>query len=93
MNGNFKEEQCERTAQVPVLHSFEEQHYPVIHWAKRWGFSAKTLREWFQDEYGPGILRHTKTGRKKKREYTTMMISARAASRVYLKHAEKQLIH
>jgi hypothetical protein len=79
--------------QVPVLNPCEEQHYPVVHWAKRWGFSAKTLREWFQDEFGPGILRHTNNGRRKTRDYTTMMISASAAARVYLKHTEKQLTH
>jgi hypothetical protein len=65
---------------------FTECHFPVAHWSKLWGFSAKTIREWFQDEYGPGILRHANTGRRKTRDYVTLMISARAAARVYEKH-------
>src|SRR5712692_9444033 len=36
--------------------AFEERHYPIAYWARRWGFSEKTVREWFRDEYGPGIL-------------------------------------
>ena len=65
---------------------FEEQHYPVAYWAKRWGFSAKTVRAWFAPEVGPGILRHRNTGRRKKRDYVTLMISLSAAARVYEKH-------
>jgi hypothetical protein len=72
---------------------FEEQHYPVSCWARRWGFSAKTVREWFHDEYGPGILRQPNVGRRKKRDYTTLMISASAAARVYAKRTNRELIH
>jgi hypothetical protein len=25
---------------------FEEQHYPISYWARRWGFSEKTVRGW-----------------------------------------------
>jgi hypothetical protein len=50
------------TAQVPVL-PFEEQYYPVVYWAKRWGFSVKTVRGWFQDEYGPGKYWSSKKAR------------------------------
>jgi hypothetical protein len=64
---------------------FEERHYPVTYWARIWGFSAKTVREWFRDEFGPGILRQPNTGRRSKRDYTTIMISASAAARVYAK--------
>ena len=64
---------------------FEEQHFPVRYWAKRWGFGEKTVREWFRDEYGPGILRQPNTGRRKKRDYTTIMISPGAAARIYAK--------
>jgi hypothetical protein len=91
MNGNFKKEQCQSTARVPVLLPHEEQHFPVTYWAKRWGFSSKTLREWFQNEFGPELLRHTNSGRRKRREYTTMTISARAAAQVYAKRTEKPL--
>jgi hypothetical protein len=93
MNGNFKKEQYESIAQVPVLLPCEEQHFPVAYGAEKWGFSAKTVREWFQDEFGPGILRHTNSGRRKTRDYTTMTISARAAARVYAQRTEKPLTH
>jgi hypothetical protein len=64
---------------------FEEQHYAISHWASLWGFSPKTLREWFRDECGPGILRLPNTGRRHKRAYTTVTVSASAAKRVYAK--------
>jgi hypothetical protein len=72
---------------------FEEQHFPVAYWARRWGFSEKTVREWFRDEYGPGILRQPNTGRRKKRDYTTIKVSPTAAARVYAKRTERELIH
>jgi hypothetical protein len=78
---------------VQVPHPFEEQHFPVGYWASRWGFSAKTVREWFRDESGPGILRLPNTGRRKKRDYTTITISATAAARVYAKRSARELIH
>jgi hypothetical protein len=74
-------------------HAFEERHYPIAYWAGLWGFSEKTVREWFRDEYGPGILRQPNTGRRKKRNYTTLMISPSAASRVYAKRTNRELIH
>lgn len=77
----------------PVDPPFEEQHFPVAYWARRWGFSEKTVREWLRDEFGPGILRQPNTGRRKKRDYTTIMVSARAAARVYKKRTERELIH
>jgi hypothetical protein len=45
-----------------------------------WGFSVKTVRDWFRDEYGPGILRQPDTGRRKTRDYTTITVSASAAA-------------
>ena len=72
---------------------FEKQHYAISYWASRWGFSAKILREWFRDEYGSGILRQPNTGRRSKRDYTTMMVSPSAAARVYSKRTAKELIH
>ena len=78
-------------AQAPQ--AFEEQHYPVSYWASRWGFSRKTVRDWFSDEYGPGILRQPNTGRRSKRNYTTIMISASAAARVYAKRTTQGLIN
>jgi hypothetical protein len=70
---------------------FEEQHFPIRYWALRWGYSVKTVREWFWDEYGPGILRQSNIGRRKKRDYTTIMVSPSAAARVYTKHTQKEL--
>lgn len=78
---------------VPDPRIFEEQHYPVRYWAQRWGFSAKTVREWFQDEYGPGILRQRNVGRRKKRDYTTLMISPSAAARIYAARTPKEVVH
>ena len=72
---------------------FLEPHYPVMHWARLWGFSAKTVREWFRDEYGAGILRQENAGRRSKRDYTTMMISPTAARRIYTKRTKANLIH
>jgi hypothetical protein len=72
---------------------FEEAHYPVNYWARLWGFSAKTVREWFRDETGPGILRQQNSGRRSKRDYTTMMISPTAARHVYAKRTKTDLIH
>jgi len=63
--------------------AFEEQHFPIDYWARGWGFSPKTVRDWFRDEYGPGILRQPNTGRRTKRDYTTIMVSPSAAARVY----------
>lgn len=77
----------------PASQAFEEQHYPVSYWASRWGFSRKTVRDWFSDEYGPGILRQPHTGRRSKRNYTTIMISTSAAARVYAKRTMKELVH
>jgi len=71
---------------VPPLQEFEQKHYPVTHWAQLWGFSAKTVREWFSEETGAGILRQANTGRRSKRDYITLMISATAAGRVYARH-------
>jgi hypothetical protein len=81
------------TSAVPPPPAFEEQHYAVAYWARLWGFSQKTVREWFRDEYGPGILRQPNTGRRSKRDYTTLMISPSAAARVYAKRTAKELIH
>jgi hypothetical protein len=64
-----------------------------VYWAELWGFSAKTVREWFRDEYGAGVLRQENSGRRKKRDYTTMTISSTAAQRVYAKRTKAELIH
>ena len=80
-------------AQDAPLQPFEEPHYPVTYWAGLWGFSPKTVREWFRDEFGPGILRQQNSGRRLKRDYTTLMISPTAARRVYGKRTNSDLIH
>jgi hypothetical protein len=72
---------------------FEEQHYPVRYWADRWGFSPKTVRDWFRGEYGPGILRVQNVGRRRKRSYTTLMIAPSAAARVYEKRTGEHVIN
>ena len=71
----------------------EERHYPIVYWAGLCGFSPKTVREWFRDEYGPGILRQPNTGRRSKRDYTTMMIAPIAAARVYSKRTGRELVN
>ena len=78
---------------VSVPQAFEERHYPITYWARIWGFSQKTVREWFRDAYGPGILRQPNVGRRSKRDYTTITISASAAARVYAQRTTKDLIH
>jgi hypothetical protein len=83
----------DRPTQASGPEPFEEQHFPASYWAGRWGFSAKTIRYWFRDEFGPGILRQPNIGRRSKRDYTTIMISASAAARVYSKRTAKELIH
>jgi hypothetical protein len=72
---------------------FEEQHYPIRYWSQRWGFSEKTVRDWFRDEYGPGVLRQPNIGRRSKRDYTTITISPNAAARVYARRTSRNLIH
>jgi hypothetical protein len=67
------------------LKTFEEQHFSIQYWAQRWGFSEKTVREWFRDEFGSGILRQPNVGRRKKRDYTTITVSPSAAARIYAK--------
>ena len=70
-----------------VRQAFDEPHFAVRYWSERWGFSVKTVRDWFRDEYGPGTLRQQNVGRRSKRDYTTIMISSSAAARVYAKRA------
>ena len=78
-------EQRQYTSEVSALQAFSEQHFPINYWARRWGFSVKTVREWFRDEYGPGIIRQPNIGRRLKRDYTTITVSAAAAARIYSK--------
>ena len=86
-------EERHHASAVSAPPAFEEQHYPVAYWARLWGFSRKTVRDWFRDEYGPGILRQPNIRRRSKRDYTTLMISPSAAARVYAKRTTKELIH
>jgi hypothetical protein len=86
-------EQGHHPSAAAATQAFEERHYPVGYWARLWGFSVKTIREWFREEYGPGILRQQNSGRRSKRDYTTIMISASAAARVYTKRLKAELIH
>jgi hypothetical protein len=93
VNGNSPQEGSALKTQILDPQPFEEQHFRVGYWARLWGFSEKTVREWFRDEYGPGILRQPNVRRRAKRDYTTMMISAGAAARIYAKRTVKELIH
>ncbi len=86
-------EQSGGTQLVAAPLALEEQHYPAAYWARLWGFSPKTVRDWFRDEYGAGILRQPNIGRRSKRDYTTIMVSPSAAPRVYAKRSTKKLIH
>ena len=86
-------EQSKGPLPVSVPQAFEERHYPITYWARLWGFSPKTVREWFRDESGPGILRQPNVGRRSKRDYTTITIAASAAARVYAKRTTKDLVH
>ena len=81
----------DRAAEAPQ--ACEERHYPIAYWATLWGFSTTTVRLWFHDEYGPGILRQPNTGRRKTRDYTTITVSTSAAARVYSKRTGRELIH
>ncbi len=78
---------------VPAPQPFQEPHYPTTYWASLWGFSAKTVREWFREEVGPGILRQRHTGRRTKRDYNTVMISATAAARIYAQRTGQKHLH
>jgi hypothetical protein len=91
MHFDSQDHSRQNAERVPL--PFEEQHFPVRYWAGVWGFSAKTIREWFRDEFGPGILRQENSGRRSKRDYTTVMISASAAARVYAKRSKSGLVH
>jgi hypothetical protein len=71
--------------------AFEEHHFSIRYWAERWGFSEKTLRDWFRDEFDPGILRQPNVGRRKKRDYITLMISPSASARIYAKRTDRIL--
>jgi hypothetical protein len=83
----------DRPVPSAVAQACEERHHPVGHWARLWGFSPKTVRDWFRDEYGPGILRQPNTGRRRKRDYTTITVAATAAARVYAKRTGRESIH
>ncbi len=74
-----------------MLCPFKEQHYSVTYRAERWGFSTKTIREWFIHETGAGILRQVNSGRRSKRDYITLIISHTAAARVYARRIKEQL--
>jgi hypothetical protein len=79
--------------QASIQQAFNEAHFAVRYWAHLWGFSPKTVRDWFRDEYGPGILRQPNTGRRRTRDYTTIMVSASAAARVYAKRTGRESIN
>jgi hypothetical protein len=86
MDGSTETEQMDRAV-------FEETHFAVSYWAERWGFSVKTVRDWFRDEYGPGILRQANVGRRRRRGYTTIRVSASAAARIYAARTGRESIH
>ena len=48
---------AERVSAIPAPHPFEEQHYPISYCSGRWGFSVKTVRDWFFTQKS-----HEKTG-------------------------------
>jgi len=64
---------------APTLPTYEERRHPDAWWAGIWGFSAKTLRDWFRDEYFAGVLRQPNLVHRYTRDYTTIMISSSLA--------------
>src|ERR1039458_9146585 len=98
MSGNVAQlkaqmDQRKNPLAVSVPQAFEERHYPIAFWARLWGFSQKTVREWFRDESGPGILRQPNVGRRFKRDYTTITIAASAAARGDAQRTTTALAH
>ena len=76
---------------IGVPTPFEERHHPLRYWAVLWGYSVKTLRQWFHDEHGPGILRIPNVGRRAKCDYVTLRVSPSAAARVYDKRTGSRI--
>ena len=60
---------------------FSEKHYRPKELAKLWGISAPAVRNIFKGE--PGVKYIGQTGSVGKRSYTTLMIPASVAQRVY----------
>src|ERR1017187_8903752 len=98
MSGNVAQlmpqmDQRKNPLAVSVPQAFGERHYPIAYWARLWGFSQRTVRAWFRDESGPGILRQPNVGRRFKRDYTTITIAPSAAARVYAKRPGEDRVH
>lgn len=61
--------------------SFQEKHYRVQELAKLWGLSPAAVRRLFQGV--PGVIYIGQHGSSTKRSYTTMLIPASVAEKVY----------
>jgi hypothetical protein len=58
-----------------------EQHYTAVELAKRWGFSARFVRELFYNE--DGVIVIDRPERMHKRGYVSLRIPESVAERVY----------
>ncbi len=61
--------------------AFAEKHYRAQELATAWGMSATAIRKLFRHE--PGVKFLGQQGSSSKRSYTTMLIPASVAERVY----------
>ena len=69
------------------IHPMLEQHYTIGKLSKMWGFSAHTIRAWFEDEPGCLMIHHPE--KMHKRGYTSIRVPHSVAERVYQRHTSK----
>ena len=58
-----------------------EPHYSPKEVAAAWGLNERTIRDIFRDE--PGVLKIGQTGRRGRRDYTTLRILESVLNRLY----------
>ncbi len=58
-----------------------EPHYSPKEVAEAWGLNERTIRDLFRDE--PGVLKIGQTGRRGRRDYTTLRIPESVLNRMY----------
>lgn len=73
---------------IRPIHPMLEQHYTMGKLSKMWGFSAHTIREWFEDEPGCLVIHHPE--KMHKRGYTSIRVPHSVAERVYARHNTKR---
>lgn len=65
-----------------------EQHYKITELAKEWGFSAPTIRLWFENE--PDCLVKEFPEKMHKRGYKSIRVPQSTAERVYTQHLSQR---